>query len=135
METQAAILREEPRSLSDLALPEALERVLLRCVEKRPDSFHSGPRPRARARVDRRGAARCRCRRPARRSRSRAPPGLRAFTEELRDRFFGREAEVAGLWEKLQRRKLLSLIGPSGVGEASFVRAGLVRPVLPAGGV
>ena len=59
-------------------------------------------------------------------------PGLRPFTEEQQESFFGREAEVAALWEKLQRRKLLSLIGPSGVGKTSFVRAGLV-PARPSG--
>jgi serine/threonine protein kinase len=42
VETQAAILREEPVALSGLGHPEPLERVILRCLEKRPeDRFHS----------------------------------------------------------------------------------------------
>ncbi len=42
VETQTAILREEPLALNGLGLPEALERVVLRCLEKRPeDRFHS----------------------------------------------------------------------------------------------
>jgi WD40 repeat protein len=133
VETQAAILREEPLALSGLGLPEALERVMLRCLEKRPeDRFHSAhdlalalqsitgapltPLPLQGAGVSEPGPY----------------PGLRPFTEELKESFFGREAEVAALWEKLQRRKLLSLIGPSGVGKTSFVRAGLV-PARPSG--
>jgi WD40 repeat protein len=131
VETQAAILREEPLALSGLRLPEALERVMLRCLEKRPeDRFHSAhdlalalqsigpltPLPQPAAGVPEPGPY----------------PGLRPFTEEQRESFFGREAEVAALWEKLQRRKLLSLIGPSGVGKTSFVRAGLV-PARPSG--
>jgi serine/threonine protein kinase len=124
VETQAAILREEPRALNGLALPEALERVMLRCLEKRPeDRFHSAhdlalalqsiagapltPLPPQGVGVSEPGPY----------------PGLRPFTEERWETFFGREAEVAALWEKLHRRKLLSLIGPSGVGKTSFVRA------------
>jgi len=41
-ETQTAILREEPTPLTGLGLPEALERIVLRCLEKRPeDRFQS----------------------------------------------------------------------------------------------
>ena len=133
VETQTAILREEPLALNGLGLPEALERVVLRCLEKRPeDRFHSAhdlalalqsiagapltPLPPPGAGVSEPGPY----------------PGLRPFTEEQKESFFGREAEVAALWEKLQRRKLLSLIGPSGVGKTSFVRAGLV-PARPSG--
>ena len=53
-------------------------------------------------------------------------PGLSAFTEGDAEQFFGREAEVAALWEKLGRQKLLAVIGPSGVGKTSFLRAGVI---------
>ena len=53
-------------------------------------------------------------------------PGLSAFTEGDAKRFFGREAEVAALWEKVGRQKLLAVIGPSGVGKTSFLRAGVI---------
>jgi WD40 repeat protein len=53
-------------------------------------------------------------------------PGLRFFTEEEAGRFFGRENEVEALWGKLKARKLLAVIGPSGAGKTSFVRAGVV---------
>lgn len=42
-------------------------------------------------------------------------PGLAAFTEADAEFFFGREAEVAQMWRKLTSRRLLAVIGPSGV--------------------
>jgi len=59
-------------------------------------------------------------------------PGLAAFTEEDAEFFFGREAEVSQLWRKLTTRRLLAVIGPSGVGKSSYLRAGLM-PVAPEG--
>ena len=59
-------------------------------------------------------------------------PGLAAFTEDDAEFFFGREAEVAHLWRKITMRRLLAVIGPSGVGKSSFLRAGLV-PAAPDG--
>ena len=53
-------------------------------------------------------------------------PGLLAFTEADAAHFFGREAEVEALWEKIRRQKLLAVIGPSGVGKTSFLRAGVI---------
>jgi len=59
-------------------------------------------------------------------------PGLAAFTEDDAEFFFGREDEVAKMWRKLTSRRLLALIGPSGVGKSSFLRAGVI-PVKPYG--
>jgi len=53
-------------------------------------------------------------------------PGLSSFTEKNAGNFLGREEEVKALWEKLQRRRLLAVIGPSGAGKTSFVRAGII---------
>ena len=59
-------------------------------------------------------------------------PGLAAFTEADAEYFFGREAEVEGVWKRLPKRHLLALVGPSGAGKSSFLRAGLI-PAKPAG--
>ncbi|QQE63355.1 WD40 repeat-containing protein [Leptolyngbya sp. BL0902] len=68
--------------------------------------------------------------------------GLAAFTEQDGDRYFGREAQVERLWERLQRLmeqsvvpRLLPILGPSGSGKSSLARAGLIpalaqRPLL-----
>jgi WD40 repeat protein/predicted Ser/Thr protein kinase len=54
-------------------------------------------------------------------------PGLMSFTESDAEYFFGREAEVEEMWRKLEGApRLLALVGPSGAGKTSFVRAGLI---------
>ena len=53
-------------------------------------------------------------------------PGLASFTEEDAEYFFGREAEVERMWRKLDRPHLLGIVGPSGAGKTSFIRAGLI---------
>jgi DNA-binding winged helix-turn-helix (wHTH) protein/WD40 repeat protein len=59
-------------------------------------------------------------------------PGLAAFTEADAEFFFGREADVTRLWRTITSRRLLVVIGPSGVGKTSFLRAGLI-PAAPEG--
>jgi Sulfatase-modifying factor enzyme 1/TIR domain len=52
--------------------------------------------------------------------------GLRAFEEEDADFFFGRDADVQRLLEKLKGRRFLAIVGASGSGKSSLVRAGLL---------
>ncbi|MBS0366618.1 MAG: hypothetical protein JSR67_12430 [Proteobacteria bacterium] len=52
--------------------------------------------------------------------------GLASFTEATRAWFFGREAEVAELARRVQRKLLTVLFGQSGLGKTSILRAGLV---------
>ena len=52
--------------------------------------------------------------------------GLASFTEETRAYFFGRDAEVAELARRVQRKLLTVLFGQSGLGKTSILRAGLV---------
>ncbi len=59
-------------------------------------------------------------------------PGLASFTEAEAQYFFGREADVEGLWKRLPKRHLLAVVGPSGAGKSSFLRAGLI-PAKPEG--
>ncbi|WP_297325424.1 SUMF1/EgtB/PvdO family nonheme iron enzyme [Nitrosomonas sp.] len=58
-------------------------------------------------------------------------PGLRAFLTSEADRFFGRDAEIEALIERLLVRseRFLAVIGSSGSGKSSLVYAGLI-PVL-----
>jgi WD40 repeat protein len=60
-------------------------------------------------------------------------PGLEAFGEDDAGVFFGREAEVAALVERLNpalpagpEQRLVTVVGPSGVGKSSLIHAGLL---------
>ena len=59
-------------------------------------------------------------------------PGLASFGEDDAEYFFGREAEVEALWRRLSEPRLLAVVGPSGGGKSSFLRAGVV-PARPEG--
>jgi serine/threonine protein kinase len=59
--------------------------------------------------------------------------GLSSFQEADANRFFGRTREIAALVNRLQDQPLLAVVGPSGTGKSSFVRAGVV-PVLKRSG-
>jgi WD40 repeat protein len=56
------------------------------------------------------------------------PPyrGLNAFGEDDAEFFFGRDADVQRLVEKLKLSRFLAVLGSSGSGKSSLVRAGLV---------
>jgi len=58
--------------------------------------------------------------------------GLRPFEEADSELFFGRDGDVAQLLEKLRTSCFVAVLGPSGSGKSSLVRAGLV-PALRAG--
>ena len=59
-------------------------------------------------------------------------PGLEAFTEQDSVVFFGRDAEIAELLDRLhpvvagQVNRLVAVVGPSGAGKSSLVQAGVV---------
>jgi len=59
-------------------------------------------------------------------------PGLRPFEPWQAEIFFGREAHTKRLFEILGSQHFLAVIGPSGSGKSSLVRAGLL-PQLPDG--
>ena len=52
--------------------------------------------------------------------------GLRYFEEEQKDFFFGREKVIQLLWQKLGQGNFVPIIGASGSGKSSVVRAGLI---------
>jgi WD40 repeat protein len=59
-------------------------------------------------------------------------PGLEAFTEQDSAVFFGRDAEITELVDRLhpvvaaQANRLVAVVGPSGAGKSSLVQAGVV---------
>jgi WD40 repeat protein len=53
-------------------------------------------------------------------------PGLHAFEPTQTDLFFGRDPEVRQLIEKLRAQRLVGVVGVSGIGKSSLVRAGLI---------
>lgn len=52
--------------------------------------------------------------------------GLKPFEREQANYFFGREQAVRALLDRLSQNRFLAVIGPSGSGKSSLVRAGLL---------
>lgn len=59
--------------------------------------------------------------------------GLRAFQEEDAGRFFGRSTELREILSRLRECPLMAVVGPSGVGKSSFLRAGVLPALRSAG--
>jgi tetratricopeptide (TPR) repeat protein/energy-coupling factor transporter ATP-binding protein EcfA2 len=60
-------------------------------------------------------------------SQSRCPyPGLRPFSAQDKDIFFGREEQVDALLRKLEEKRFVVVTGPSGCGKSSLVHAGMI---------
>jgi WD40 repeat protein len=59
--------------------------------------------------------------------------GLRSFTEEWREYFFGRDCEIQELYERVLHRPLTVLFGQSGLGKTSLLCAGLIPRLREAG--
>lgn len=59
-------------------------------------------------------------------------PGLRSFEEEEEYLFFGRENQIDELLSKLNKTRLLAVVGASGSGKSSLVKSGLI-PALHSG--
>jgi eukaryotic-like serine/threonine-protein kinase len=59
--------------------------------------------------------------------------GLSSFQESDASRFFGRSREIAAAVTRLRDQPLLGVVGPSGVGKSSFVRAGVVPALKQSG--
>jgi WD40 repeat protein len=132
IDTLTAILTKEPEELTrpGRSVPPGLERILRRCLNKDPAERFQGAHDLALALE---GIVPAPAGAPLGELEERSPyPGLASFTERDAGVFFGREAEVAALWQRLQGRKLLAVIGPSGSGKTSFLRAGVI-PSRPEG--
>lgn len=53
-------------------------------------------------------------------------PGLRSFEIDEAEYFFGREDEIYDLLDRLKRTKFLAVVGASGCGKSSLIKAGLI---------
>src|SRR5512136_2380478 len=125
--TLTAILEETPADLAGAGrgVPPAVSGILRRCLEKgREERYPSGH--------DVAVALETVLAAPAgaaalQEVEERSPyPGLASFTERDTAFSFGREAEIEALWESLRARRLSGVIGPSGAGKTSFLRAGVL---------
>ncbi len=58
-------------------------------------------------------------------------PGLRPFAYQDHDYFFGREDQIFALYRLIDRNRFIAVVGSSGCGKSSLVRAGLM-PMLDA---
>ena len=103
-------------------LPDELADVIDRCLQKRKDQRIGSARELLDALEPLLPG------RYVRRLRSDESPyaGLKSFQESDAHRFFGRSREVAAAVTRLRDTPLLGIVGPSGVGKSSFVRAGIV---------
>ena len=133
--TLTAILEETPLELASLSrgVPPAVSGLVQRCLEKdRGQRFRSAH--------DLALSLEAILAAPAGSAvlqdvEERSPyPGLMSFTEKDTAFFFGREQEAKALWERLRSRHLWGVIGPSGAGKTSFVRAGVVSSRPPGWG-
>lgn len=57
-------------------------------------------------------------------------PGLRSFDHREHHLFFGRESHIQDLLKKLKQHHFVAIVGSSGSGKSSLVKAGLVPTIL-----
>ncbi|HET9450965.1 MAG TPA: serine/threonine-protein kinase, partial [Aggregicoccus sp.] len=121
---QDAVLGEEPAPPAGAASEPGLAEVILCCLRKAPGQRYAS----AEALRDALEAL-------SPEHRLHALPegnpyrGLHAFEAEHRALFFGRDAEIRGLVERLRTEPFVLVAGTSGVGKSSLCRAGLLPRV------
>jgi serine/threonine protein kinase len=59
--------------------------------------------------------------------------GLASFQETDAGKFFGRSREITAAVARVRERPIVAVVGPSGVGKSSFIRAGLFPALKSAG--
>lgn len=104
-------------------LPAGLISVVDRCLSKHPDHRYASARELLKA-LEPFLPGRYQ---PGQDSTAAGPyAGLRTFQEEDARMFFGRNTERADLLARMRDTALLAVVGPSGVGKSSFIRAGVI---------
>ena len=124
-----AHVNDDPPSLLDASpeLPSALDGVIARALAKEPEErYGSAGDLAAAARAAAGGAAVEAPRRPRGAADVCPYKGLASFSEADADFFFGREELVEQLVPRLRASGFLAVVGASGSGKSSLVRAGLL---------
>lgn len=130
-----AHINDDPPSLSQVApeLPAGLDAVIARAMAKEPEERYGSAGDLARAAVEAAAGELPEGLREATRPVAAEPAsapcpymGLAAYQPEDSRFFFGREELVAELVERLRRSAFLAVVGASGSGKSSLVRAGLL---------
>ncbi|MFY2562497.1 protein kinase domain-containing protein [Corallococcus terminator] len=129
-ELKRAVLEQRPRPLveQDLDLLPGLAAVVDRCLALAPEQrFESGDalREALEALAHSTHTSPLPSGNPYR--------GLRAFEAEHRGVFFGREAELREVMDRLRGERFVLLAGDSGVGKSSLCRAGVLPTIASAG--
>lgn len=57
-------------------------------------------------------------------------PGIRSYETDEDELFFGRELQVEELLEKLSRTRFLAIVGSSGCGKSSLIKAGVIPALM-----
>ena len=57
-------------------------------------------------------------------------PGMRPFEQDEFDLFFGQESQIGALLERLGNSRLIVVVGESGCGKSSLIKAGLIPKLL-----
>ena len=117
----AAAVTGKPPAQGLEGVPVALQPILSRALAADP----RGRQPTAQALLDELLSARQQQGAPA--AEERAPyRWLSPFTEGDAGSFFGREADVGRVLQRLDAQALVAIVGPSGAGKSSLVQAGVV---------
>ena len=111
-----------PTAVGTEPLPAALSELIAHCLAKTPQQRPSAERVCAtleRLLRERPG--------PAPSPDEKSPfRGLLPFVERHAHLFFGRDVEIATFLERMREQGVLPVVGPSGAGKTSFVRAGVI---------
>jgi WD40 repeat protein len=126
--TLRAILYETPPLPTAVhpAVPAPLSAIVRRCLAKPPADRYADAGALLRALETLDAPPSVAGERPGAAEERNPYPGLRAFREDDAAVFVGRDTEVAALWDQLREHRLLAVIGASGAGKTSFLRAGVV---------
>jgi len=106
----------------DPGLPDSLVRIIDRCLEKNVDQRYES----AEALLTDLAAAAPGASAITPSDDGSPYPGLTPFQESDAGRFFGRTSEIHRAVTVLDHHPMLAVVGPSGVGKSSFVKAGVV---------